>query len=216
MNPRWCANSRNCGSMHRNRAATRRTWRRARSNACSRRGPQHPAAQIVAGCTDVGLWITKMHMQFASVLDVTRVAELRRIERYPHHVAIGAAVTLTDAYAALVRGPPAAARVRRPLRRAAGAQRRHAGRQRRQRLADRRQHAAADRAGRQRGADGRARPPRDAAGASLYTGYRKNVMAPDEVLAWIKVPLPRGWRVAAGSTRSPSASTTTSRRSAWR
>ena len=24
----------------------------------------------------------------------------------------------------------------------------------------------------------------------LYTGYRKNVMAPDELLAWIKVPLP--------------------------
>jgi xanthine dehydrogenase small subunit len=24
----------------------------------------------------------------------------------------------------------------------------------------------------------------------LYTGYRKNVIAPDEVLAWIKVPLP--------------------------
>src|SRR3954470_7277132 len=25
---------------------------------------QHPGAQIVAGCTDAGLWVTKMHMQF--------------------------------------------------------------------------------------------------------------------------------------------------------
>jgi xanthine dehydrogenase iron-sulfur cluster and FAD-binding subunit A len=33
----------------------------------------HPQAQIVAGCTDVGLWVTKMHRQFAQVLDVTQV-----------------------------------------------------------------------------------------------------------------------------------------------
>jgi xanthine dehydrogenase small subunit len=32
----------------------------------------------------------------------------------------------------------------------------------------------------------------------LYTGYRQNVMAPDEVLAWIKVPLPEPGRVPAG------------------
>jgi xanthine dehydrogenase small subunit len=51
----------------------------------------------VAGCTDVGLWVTKQHRDFAKVLDVTRVAELRRVERYPHHIAIGAAVTLADA-----------------------------------------------------------------------------------------------------------------------
>ena len=28
----------------------------------------HSDAQLVAGCTDVGLWVTKMHMQFAKVL----------------------------------------------------------------------------------------------------------------------------------------------------
>ncbi|HSV52572.1 MAG TPA: 2Fe-2S iron-sulfur cluster-binding protein, partial [Burkholderiaceae bacterium] len=52
----------------------------------------HPLAQIVAGCTDVGLWVTKMHMQFGSVLDVTKVKKLQRVEEYPHHIAIGAAV----------------------------------------------------------------------------------------------------------------------------
>jgi len=40
----------------------------------------YPQAQVVAGGTDVGLWITKQHRQFAQVLDVTRAAELRRIE----------------------------------------------------------------------------------------------------------------------------------------
>jgi xanthine dehydrogenase small subunit len=67
---------------------------------------RHPLAQIVAGCTDVGLWVTKMHKNFARVLDITQVAELRRVEDYPHHIAIGAAVTLTDAFAALVADRP--------------------------------------------------------------------------------------------------------------
>ncbi|MEY3125391.1 MAG: hypothetical protein RLZZ573_1911, partial [Pseudomonadota bacterium] len=65
-----------------------------------------PDAQLVAGCTDVGLWVTKMHMQFGRMLDITQVAELRRVEQYPHHMAIGAAVTLTDAFAALVADRP--------------------------------------------------------------------------------------------------------------
>ena len=77
---------------------------------------QHPQAQLVAGCTDVGLWVTKQHHAPAQVLDVTRVAELRGIE----HVApppaaalqtsdwlsIGAAATLTDAFDALVATRP--------------------------------------------------------------------------------------------------------------
>ena len=52
---------------------------------------RHPDAQIVAGCTDVGLWVTKMHMQVPQVLDVTAVAELCRVESYANHIAIGAA-----------------------------------------------------------------------------------------------------------------------------
>src|SRR3954454_2307015 len=62
----------------------------------------HPDAQIVAGCTDVGLWVTKMHMQFDKILDVTRAEELGRVEHYDNHIAIGAAVTLTDAFDALI------------------------------------------------------------------------------------------------------------------
>ncbi|HRM82596.1 MAG TPA: FAD binding domain-containing protein, partial [Acidovorax temperans] len=61
----------------------------------------HPQAQVVAGATDVGLWVTKQHRQLAQVLDVTRAAELRRIDDTPEHIAIGAAVTLTEAFARL-------------------------------------------------------------------------------------------------------------------
>lgn len=150
---------------------------------------RHPDAQIVAGCTDVGLWVTKMHMQFASVLDVTRAEELRRIERYPHHVAIGAAVSLTDAYAALVQDRP---QLRVFADRFAGLPVRNAGT-----LGGNVANGSPI---------GDSMPLLIALGANvvlmstrghrempleaLYTGYRKNVMAVDELLAWIKVPLP--------------------------
>ena len=62
----------------------------------------HPQAQVVAGCTDVGLWITKQHRHFPVVLDVTRATELRRITQERDHLAIGAAVSLTEAFEALV------------------------------------------------------------------------------------------------------------------
>ncbi len=149
----------------------------------------HPGAQIVAGCTDVGLWVTKAHMQFGQVLDVTRVKELRRVERYPHHIAIGAAVTLTDAFAALVADRP---QLKTFANRFAGLPVRNSGT-----LGGNVANGSPI---------GDSMPLLIALGANvvlmsvrghrelplerLYTGYRKNVMAPDEVLAWIKVPLP--------------------------
>ena len=150
----------------------------------------HPAAQLVAGCTDVGLWITKLHMQFDSVLDVTRVDALRRVERYPNHLAIGAAVTLTDAFAALVQERP---QLKTFAQRFAGLPVRNSGT-----LGGNVANGSPI---------GDAMPLLIALGANVilmnvrghrelplehfYTGYRKNVLAPDEVLAWIKVPRPR-------------------------
>jgi xanthine dehydrogenase small subunit len=151
----------------------------------------HPSAQIVAGCTDVGLWVTKMHKDFAQVIDVTQVAELRRVEDYPHHIAIGAAVTLTDAYAALVADRPQLAAF---ASRFAGLPVRNAGT-----LGGNVANGSPI---------GDSMPLLIALGANvvlmalrkgkvvhrelpledLYTGYRQNVMAKDEVLAWIKVP----------------------------
>jgi xanthine dehydrogenase small subunit len=150
---------------------------------------EHPGAQIVAGCTDVGLWVTKLHRQFDQVLDITRVEELRRVEDYPNHIAIGAAVTLADAFAALGAGRPQLASF---AARFAGLPVRNAGT-----LGGNVANGSPI---------GDSMPLLIALGASvvlmrvgghremplehLYTGYRKNVMAPDEVLAWIKVPKP--------------------------
>lgn len=64
----------------------------------------HPEAQVVAGCTDVGLWITKGHKRYERVIDVTRVEELRRIEHLESEagsLSIGAGATLHDAFSAL-------------------------------------------------------------------------------------------------------------------
>jgi xanthine dehydrogenase small subunit len=148
---------------------------------------KYPDAQLVAGCTDVGLWVTKMHMQFPRILDVTRVKELRRVELYKHHLAIGAAVPLTDAFAALVADRPQLASF---AHRFAGLPVRNSGT-----LGGNVANGSPI---------GDSMPLLIALGANvvlmstrghrelrledLYTGYRKNVMAKDEVLAWIKVP----------------------------
>ena len=150
----------------------------------------YPQAQLVAGCTDVGLWVTKMFREFDTVLDVTRVAELRRIERYPHHVALGAAVSLTDAYAALSESRP---QLRVFATRFAGLPVRNAGTiggnvANGSPIGDSMPLLIALGANvvlmGQRG-------HREMALEDLYIAYRKNVMAADEVLAWIKVPLPK-------------------------
>lgn len=58
---------------------------------------EHPQATILAGGTDVGLWITKQHRDLGHVAYVGRVAELRRITTEE----IGAAATYAEAYEAL-------------------------------------------------------------------------------------------------------------------
>jgi xanthine dehydrogenase small subunit len=116
---------------------------------------------------------------------------LCRIETYPHHIAIGAAVTLNDAFAALVADRPQLAEF---AHRFAGLPVRNSGT-----LGGNVANGSPI---------GDSMPLLIALGASvvlmrqqgqsiahrempledLYTGYRQNVMAKDEVLAWIKVP----------------------------
>jgi len=62
-----------------------------------------PAARMLAGGTDVGLWVTKQHRQLGDVIYVGNVAELAVVEQTDAGLAIGAAVSLTDAAEALVR-----------------------------------------------------------------------------------------------------------------
>jgi len=64
---------------------------------------RRPEARILAGGTDVGLWVTKQHRQLGDIIYVGNVADLAGIERTDAGLAIGAAVTLTDAADALVR-----------------------------------------------------------------------------------------------------------------
>jgi xanthine dehydrogenase small subunit len=154
----------------------------------------YPEAQVVAGCTDVGLWVTKQHRHFARVLDTTAVAELRHIETQDGGLRIGAAVTLEAAYAALTQQWPT---LRRFWHRFAGLPVRNAGTlggniANGSPIGDSMPLLIALKArvllAR---AQGGAIATRDLALEDLYTGYRQNCMAADELLAWVDVPGPR-------------------------
>jgi xanthine dehydrogenase small subunit len=67
---------------------------------------EHPDAVLVAGATDVGLWVTKQHRRLETLIDVSRVAELQRTEERDGEVVLGAAVPLAEAGAALARLHP--------------------------------------------------------------------------------------------------------------
>ena len=149
----------------------------------------HPAAQLVAGCTDVGLWVTKQHLQFEQVIDVTKVQELRRIEDYPDHLVMGAAVPLVDAYAALNGLWP---QLHAFATRFAGLPVRNSGTlggnvANGSPIGDSMPLLIALRASLVLMS---IRGQREMPLEQFYTGYRQSVLAPDEVLAWIKVPKP--------------------------
>jgi len=61
----------------------------------------HPGATIVAGNTDVGLWVNKQLRDIGDVLYTGEVAELKEIAEDDEMFRIGAAVPLEDAYAAI-------------------------------------------------------------------------------------------------------------------
>jgi xanthine dehydrogenase small subunit len=154
---------------------------------------QHPQAQLIAGATDAGLWITQGLRRMPQIIDLTRVAELRRVETYPHHIAIGAAVNLQDAFEALAADRPVIA----PFgERFAGWPVRQSGT-----LGGNVANGSPI---------GDSMPLLIALGAQVvlmawrkgravhrhvpldqfYTGYRQSLLAPDEVLAWVVVPKP--------------------------
>lgn len=60
-----------------------------------------PRARLVAGCTDVGLWITKQLREIGDVVYLGGVAELKQITVTDPHIVIGAAVPLSDAFEVL-------------------------------------------------------------------------------------------------------------------
>ena len=149
----------------------------------------HPQAQVVAGCTDVGLWVTKQHKRFDLVLDVTAAAELKTISHDAGHLRIGAAATLEDAFAALQAQWP---QLQKFAARFAGLPVRNSGTlggnvangspigdSMPLLLALNAQVVLAS-----------VRGERSLPLEQLYTGYRQNVMTADELVTRIDVPLP--------------------------
>ena len=61
----------------------------------------HPEARIVAGATDVGLWVTKGLKNLGTVIFIGDIADLKRIEDGPDGLTLGASVRYSEAKEAL-------------------------------------------------------------------------------------------------------------------
>ena len=85
---------------------------------------EHPEARIVAGATDVGLWVTKGLQELGTVVFIGDVADLRRIDEGPEALTIGAGVRYSEAKDALARLHPDLGEL---VRRIGGLQVRNAG-----------------------------------------------------------------------------------------
>lgn len=68
---------------------------------------RYPDARILAGGTDMGLWVTKQHRDLPVIIYLGNVAELDLIQVQDSWLDIGAAVLLEDAYQKLVEYYPA-------------------------------------------------------------------------------------------------------------
>ena len=150
-----------------------------------------PEAQLVAGATDVGLWVTKRLRVLPDILYTGEVAELRRIDDAGGVLRVGAAASLEAAWGALAGRWPA---LRDMWLRFASLPVRHAGTM----------------GGNVANGSpiGDSAPVLIALGASLvlrrggsvrrlaledfYLGYMKNALAPGEWVEAIEVPLPAG------------------------
>ncbi|APG94590.1 xanthine dehydrogenase small subunit [Sinorhizobium americanum] len=66
----------------------------------------NPQATIVAGSTDVGLWVTKFMRDIAPVIHLSHLDELRRISVGADAITLAAGVSYTDAYPVIVRHFP--------------------------------------------------------------------------------------------------------------
>lgn len=63
----------------------------------------HPDATIVAGATDVGLWVTKQRRPLPTLISVAEVTELKALEETAETLRIGAGVRYVDAVEAVSR-----------------------------------------------------------------------------------------------------------------
>ena len=62
---------------------------------------EKPEATILAGCTDIGLWVNKQFRDLGDIVFIGNVEELRKVQIDNDVLRIGAGVSLTDAFAAI-------------------------------------------------------------------------------------------------------------------
>jgi xanthine dehydrogenase small subunit len=72
----------------------------------------YPDARILAGSTDVGLWVTKQYRELPHLIYIGQVRELRDIHEEGDELYIGAGASLNEAYDALIRFLPDLAELR--------------------------------------------------------------------------------------------------------
>jgi xanthine dehydrogenase small subunit len=65
-----------------------------------------PSAILLAGGTDIGLWVTKQLRELPSIVYLGEVAELKQLRCEPGGIVIGAAVSLADGWNAIVGAYP--------------------------------------------------------------------------------------------------------------
>lgn len=85
---------------------------------------EHPDARMVAGATDVGLWVTKGLRALDTLIFLSDVAELREVEENAEGLRLGAGVRYADAQAPMARLHPDLGEL---VRRIGGLQVRNAG-----------------------------------------------------------------------------------------
>ena len=67
---------------------------------------EHPNALLLAGSTDVGLWVTKQMRELKEIIYLGQVEDIKSMRELDGMLEIGAGVSLNDAYAALCRHYP--------------------------------------------------------------------------------------------------------------
>ena len=88
-------------------AAPTASTRRARWPQLAALRAAHPQARLLAGATDIGLWVNKQFRDLGDIIYVGEVAELKRIAVRDGVLHIGAGASLEDAWAALAQRAPA-------------------------------------------------------------------------------------------------------------
>jgi xanthine dehydrogenase small subunit len=148
-----------------------------------------PQARLLAGCTDIGLWVNKQFRDLGDIVYLGEVDELKRIDVADGTLHIGAGATLEDAWSALAEHWP---EVTEAWLRFAGPPVRHAGTMGGN-IANGSPIGDSAPVLMALGANVTLRhgaATRQVALDQLYIDYMKNVIAPGEFVQALQVPLP--------------------------